>query len=120
MTVFAWQAADPAASVGELTAEWTAYVRVFFILAGVLVLAYAALRWWLPKFGGRLPASRGLIEVLDKRSLEPRRHLYLLKACSQYVLIASSETGLQFLTELDPVGVETKLQAVPLKQEPPS
>ena len=120
MTALAWWQADPAASVGELTTEWTTWVRVFFVLAGVLVLAYAALRWWLPKLGAGTGSSRGLIQVLEKRSLEPRRHLYLLKACSQYVLVVSSETGLQFLTELDPVGVEAALQAPSAKQEPPS
>jgi flagellar protein FliO/FliZ len=80
---------------------WGAYFKVFLLLAGILALGYVALRLLAGRRGMMLGKSRsGHLEIVDRLALEPRRGLYLVRAGTQYFVVASSETGVQTLGEL--------------------
>jgi hypothetical protein len=50
------------------------------------------------------------MQVAWRMILEPRKTLYIVRAGSDYVLLASSDSGVQFLTSLDAGGIETGLR----------
>jgi flagellar biosynthetic protein FliO len=76
------------------------YVRLMVVLGGVLVLAWLALRYLLPKIvpGG---VKGGLLEVVARQQIDARNSLYVVKAGSQYLLLGSGERGLTLLEHLD-------------------
>ena len=79
---------------------WGDYVRLMLVLCGILALAVAAIRFWLPKLPMRNKAAAGPLEVFARFPLEPRRTLYIVKAANSYLLIATSEAGVQNLVTL--------------------
>ena len=76
------------------------YLRLMLVLGGVLVLAWLALRYWLPKI---VPnnADGGLLDVVARQQIDARNSLYVVKAGSQYLLLGSGEHGLTLLEHLD-------------------
>lgn len=76
---------------------WLDFLRVTLVLAGVLTLAWAGLRWGLPRFVG--PVAKGPIEVIARQSLEPRKTLYLVRTGGREMLLAASENGVALLRE---------------------
>lgn len=76
------------------------YVRLMLVLCGILALAVVAIRFWFPKLLMMKQAPTGPIEVCARMPLEPRRTLYIVKAGSSYMLLASSEAGVQHLAAL--------------------
>ncbi len=79
---------------------WGEYVRLMLVLCGILALAVVAIRYWLPKFTVWNKSAAGPIEICARLPLEPRRTLYIIKAANSYLLLASSEAGVQHLTAL--------------------
>src|SRR3982751_1327401 len=79
---------------------WVEYVRLMLVLCGILALAVLAIRYWLPKIAIWNKPAHGPIEICARFPLEPRRTLYIVKAANSYVLLASSEAGVQHLTAL--------------------
>jgi flagellar biogenesis protein FliO len=75
-------------------------LKVLFMLAGVLVLAWAGLRFWLPRVGGFKQVRTDLIEVVARQSLEARKTLYIVRAGGRHLLLASSEQGVHLLQEV--------------------
>ena len=71
-------------------------LKVLLMLGGVVALAWAMLRFWLPKVGG-LRAMRGdLIEVVARQPLEARKTLYVVRAGSQSPLARRVRRGRTF------------------------
>ena len=84
-------------------------VQTLVTLALVLGLVYLVLNVGLRKLmGGAAAASPagGLVAVVARMPLEPRRTLYVLKAAGEYLLVASSESGVAFLAKLDAAEAE--------------
>jgi flagellar protein FliO/FliZ len=80
---------------------WWAYFKVILLLAGILALGYAALRLLAGRRGLMLGKSRsGHLAIVDRLPLEPRRGIYIVRAGSQYYVLASSERGIQTIGEL--------------------
>ena len=80
---------------------WGAYFKVILLLAGILALGYAALRLLAGRRGLMPGKSRsGYLAIVDRLPLEPRRGIYIVRAGSQYYVLASSESGIQTLGEL--------------------
>lgn len=107
----AWVQALPA-SVDPLPPAHSAfleYVEVLFVLAGVLVLAYALLRLGLPRMLGMTGPSDGPIRVVARQGLEPRKTLYLVSVGSQLFLLGTAESQVQCLTAVDPENASTIL-----------
>ncbi|HWR52565.1 MAG TPA: flagellar biosynthetic protein FliO [Bryobacteraceae bacterium] len=90
-------------------------------LVMALVVLWLALRRWAPgsvRFGSRRPR---LLEVTARLSLDPRKHLYIVKAAGEYVLVGTSESGVQMLKVLDAEAVrETEQSATLNAAEPPT
>ena len=107
------QTANPAEELGGVTGQALGFLRVVFILAAVVLLAYGAVRHWLPRVTGLRSLESGPIQILARTPLEPKKTLYLLKVGSEILLVGTSENQLHFLKALDP---ET---ARPLLESPP-
>ena len=85
------------------------YMEVLFVLAGVLLLAYALLRLGLPRMLGMTGPSDSPIRVVARHGLEPRKTLYLVSVGSQLFLLGTAESQVQCLTAIDPENASTLL-----------
>ena len=100
---------------GAVSDEILEYLKVIATLAGVVVLAFFALRLWLPKLTGIRGTPSGPMNIVWRLALEPRKTLYIVRAASDYVLLAASDAGVQFLTSLDPGALEAALRELSAK-----
>ena len=71
------------------------------------------IRYVIPRWFGINTSAAGPIQVLARFPLEPKRTLYVVKVAKDIVLVGSSESGLQFLKELDPADFEAAIQQAP-------
>lgn len=90
-------------------------LKSFFMLAGVVIFTYLVLGKGLPRVMRMTPTgrrvmigaeSRGLVEVVDRLPLEPRRILYVLKVGNSHFLVGSGEQGMTTLAKLEPEDLE--------------
>lgn len=96
-------------------------LRSFIVLTGVCLFAYLVLGKALPRIMRLTPSgrramfgveSRGVVEVIDRLPLEPRRVVYVLKVGDSHFLVGSAEQGLSTLARLANEDVEAaKLSA---------
>jgi flagellar biogenesis protein FliO len=88
-------------------------LRVVLALGGVCALAYLTLRF----LGRRVQSgSGGLMRVVARLPLEPRRTLYVVEAAGRYLLVGGGENGAPaLLTELDAEAVRRLTAAPPRK-----
>jgi flagellar protein FliO/FliZ len=100
---------NPADQVGAMNSQILDYVKLLLVLAGILILVYLSIRFWIPKLTGLGGLSSGPIRVLARFPLEPRKGLYIIKAGKQHFLIGTSENGIHCLASLDPADVEPYL-----------
>jgi flagellar biogenesis protein FliO len=89
--------------------EMVEYLKLIAFLAAVVVLALVAMRYWLPKLAARAGSAAGPLHVACRLSLEPRKTIYVVRAGSNYVLLAASDAGVQFLSSLDPAQMEAAI-----------
>ncbi len=82
------------------------YLRVMLVLAAILILAYAAMRYIMPRMAGGARISTGALKVVARLPLETRKNLYVVQAGAEVLLIGTSETQVQLLTVLDPAVVD--------------
>ncbi|HMK29058.1 MAG TPA: flagellar biosynthetic protein FliO [Terriglobales bacterium] len=111
--VLAWAQALPGSAEPLPTSHsvFLEYLEVLFVLAGVLILAYALLRLGLPRMLGMAGASDGPIRIVARQGLEPRKTLYLVSVGSQLFLLGTAESQVQCLTAIDPENAATLLEA---------
>jgi flagellar biogenesis protein FliO len=77
-------------------------IRAVVALAAVCLLAVVIFRG-MAKRGFAARSDAGVVRVIQRIALEPRRTLYLIRAGSRVLLIGISENGgPQLLAELDP------------------
>jgi flagellar biogenesis protein FliO len=98
---------------GEAASLGWQLVQTLLTLGVVLGLVYLVLNVGLRKLmgGASLQApGGGMVSVVARVPLEPRRTLYVLKAAGEYLLVSSSEAGVSLLSKLDPAEAE-RLQA---------
>jgi flagellar protein FliO/FliZ len=101
--------------VGAINGEILEYLKVITILGCVVVFAFAGLRFWLPKLTGIRGTASGPMHVAWRLALEPRKMLYIVRAGSDYVLVAASDAGVQLLTSLDTGKIEAALRESSVK-----
>jgi flagellar biogenesis protein FliO len=77
------------------------FLRVMAILGGIVALAWAGLRFLLPKVGGLRTMRGDLIEVVARQPLEARKTLYVVRAGSRHLLLASSGDAVTLLQEVE-------------------
>lgn len=91
----------PSSAYGELLVSSLAVVAVICVLAFVVVRLWG--RGGLGLGGGTRRKRGGLLEVIARQPLEPRRSLYVVRAGTRTLLVGTSELGVTLLTELEGV-----------------
>jgi flagellar biosynthetic protein FliO len=86
-------------------------LQTLLALGLVCLLIYALFRWVLPRLGAS-GSQRGMVRVVDAMKLEPRKSLYIVEVAGRWLLIASSEAGVQLISELE---AETARQEAELR-----
>jgi flagellar biogenesis protein FliO len=112
------QAVNPTEELGSVTSQALDMVRVLFILCAVLLLAYVAVRHWLPRLTGLRNLQSSPIQILARTPLEPKKNLYLLKVGSEVLLVGTSEDHLHFLKALDQETVGPLMESLPSVPDP--
>ena len=83
----------------------------------VALLFICAVAWLLLRVMGRytngLGPSKSMIEIVERVAIDQRKSLYIMKVTGRWLLVGSSETGLQLLTELDPKDAAQAAEANP-------
>lgn len=74
--------------------------QTIFALALVCGLAYLIFRVILPRLTVNYGANN-MVRVVDRIGLEARKSLYVIEVAGKWMLVASSESGVQFIAELD-------------------
>lgn len=95
-------------------------LRTLVALGLVCVLAYILVRWVLPRL--QFPtATHRLIRIVDTIALDARRSLYVVEVTNRWLLIGSSEAGVQLISELDAAAAKEEVAArgVPSTPRPP-
>jgi flagellar protein FliO/FliZ len=104
MIVFLLAAGD---ALSPLSTGWLDYAKTLLVLGGISVLAFVAVRFWLPRLARFRSSASNHIQVYARYPLEPRKTLYIVKAGKSMMLLGSSNEGLQFMTSLDEAGFES-------------
>lgn len=71
------------------------------VLVGVCVLAFVVVRVARRYLGAPRGAGAGMLDVVARVPLEPRRSLYVVEVAGKALLVGTSEMGLTVLSELD-------------------
>ena len=74
-------------------------------LAFVCGLAYLIFRWLLPRLNVARVGGR-MVRVVERAGLDARSQLYVIEVAGRWLLVASSQAGVQLLSELDPKAAE--------------
>lgn len=116
-------AAGPGDASPLPTADLPSYggllLKTILALVIVIGLAYASLRWGLPKLLPGRARGGGEIRVLDRQYLDGRRQVVLVKAYGRYLLLGVGDGSITLLTELDAEAVteaEARRAAQPQKR----
>lgn len=75
-------------------------VQTIFALALVCGLAYLIFRVLLPRLTVNYGANN-MVRVVDRIGLEARKSLFVIEVAGKWMLVAASESGVQFIAELD-------------------
>ena len=95
----------------SLTFLWM-LVQTIFALALVCGLAYVIFRVILPKLGANFGAGDNMVRVVDRIALDARKSLYVIEVAGKWMLVASSESGVQLICELDAAEAKSAEQAL--------
>ena len=76
------------------------FVQTILALGFVCLLAYVVLRVVLPRLHSGT-AGRTMVRVIDRTPLDQRRSLFVVEVTGRWLLLGSSEGGLQLISELD-------------------
>ena len=99
-----WQTTDVTPLVGWLDILWM-LLQTAFALALVCGLAILIFRYILPKLNV-VSFNKSIVRVVDGASLDARKRLLVVEVAGKYLLLASSESGVQMISELDGAAVE--------------
>ncbi len=83
----------------SLTFIWM-LVQTIFALLLVCGLAYLIFRVILPRLTVNYGANN-MVRVVDRVGIEARKNLYVIEVAGKWMLVASSENGVQMIAELD-------------------
>lgn len=77
-------------------------LQTIFALVVVCGLAYLIFRVILPRLAvGGFGNANNMVRIVDRIQLDARKSLYVIEVAGKWMLIASSESGVQFISELD-------------------
>jgi flagellar biogenesis protein FliO len=75
-------------------------VQTLVALGLVCGLAYVIFRVVLPRLAVGYGTSN-MVRVVDRIGLDARKQLYVIEVAGKWMLVAASESGVQFIAELD-------------------
>jgi len=99
----------PSQEMTSLTSYTYDYLKLIVVFGLVLVLVILVLRVWLPRMTGVRQLSSGPIRIIARYPLEPRKNLYVVQTAGNYFLVATSDSGVHYLTTLDASALESSL-----------
>jgi len=99
-----WQNTQPVPTVGWLDILWL-LVQTAIALGIVCGLAILIFRYILPRLNV-VSFNKSIVHVVDGTSLDARKRLIVVEVAGKYMLLASSESGVQLVSELDGDAVE--------------
>jgi flagellar biogenesis protein FliO len=102
-----WQNTQPVPTVGWLDILWL-LVQTAIALGIVCGLAILIFRYILPRLNV-VSFNKSIVHVVDGTSLDARKRLIVVEVAGKYMLLASSESGVQLVSELDGDAVEKAL-----------
>lgn len=91
-------------TVGWLDIVWL-LVQTAIALGIVCGLAILIFRYILPRLNV-VSFNKSIVHVVDGTSLDARKRLIVVEVAGKYMLLASSENGVQLVSELDGEAVE--------------
>jgi flagellar biosynthetic protein FliO len=83
-------------------------VQTFLVLAFVCALAWVILRV-LSRHSNRF-AQNSMMQIVDRIPLDQRRSIFIVKVAGRWLVIGSSEGGVELITELDPEAAEREAE----------
>lgn len=98
------QNTQPVPTVGWLDIIWL-LVQTAIALGIVCGLAILIFRYILPRLNV-VSFNKSIVHVVDGTSLDARKRLIVVEVAGKYMLLASSESGVQLVSELDGDAVE--------------
>lgn len=101
---FLWQTTPITPVVGWLDILWM-LAQTTIALGLVCGLAILIFRYILPKLNV-VSFNKSIVRVVDGASLDARKRLLVVEVAGKYLLLASSESGVQMISELDGETVE--------------
>jgi flagellar protein FliO/FliZ len=108
MLLFLAQAASvPLGADSAGSVAWLVF-RMIVVLVAVIIVAILVLKYVAPTLGSFANARfKGeYIEILARRSLDPKKHLWVIKVGARHFLVGSADGGVNCIAELDAKDVE--------------
>lgn len=106
---------DPARYSDGGTSFFWLFVQTLLALGLVCGLAYVLFRFVMPRLqqatGG---ASRSMVRIVDRTGIEARKSLLVIEVAGRWLLIATSEAGVQLISELDAATAQEAAREVEL------
>lgn len=92
------------------------FLQTLLALGLVCGLAYAIFRWLLPRLSvvGR---QGGMVRVIERAPLDARNSLYVVEVAGRWLLVASTEKGVELVSELD-AGVAEEAERAAASKRP--
>lgn len=90
-------------------------LQTLLALGFVCGLAYLIFRWLPPRLYANRPTS-GMVRVVERAPLDSRKSLYVVEVAGRWLLVASSESGVQLISELDAARAEEAAREAALKR----
>jgi flagellar biosynthetic protein FliO len=81
-------------------------VETLLALALVCGLAYFIFRWVVPRLQQVVGPGGGMIRVVERVGLDARKSLVVVEVAGKWLLVATSEAGVQLISELDAATAE--------------
>ena len=110
-----WQNNSPVPTTGWLDIIWL-LVQTAIALALVCGLAILIFRYILPKLNV-VSFNKSIVHVIDGASLDARKRLIIVEVAGKYLLLATSESGVQFISELENAAVEKAVAELEKSQD---
>ncbi|MFN0064358.1 MAG: flagellar biosynthetic protein FliO [Myxococcaceae bacterium] len=115
-STFAWAQEAPGAPMPEEPSLGWTLLRTLVVLGLVVALAYLLLNFGLRRWMGLslLPGGKkGLVRVVERVTVEPKRSLYVVEAAGEFLLLGASESGFHLISKLDSAQVARAQSVAP-------
>lgn len=112
---FGWQEPTPfdAAQYDGGTASFVwMLLQTVLALAFVCGLALLLFRWVLPRLQLTPSGANSMVRVVDRVMLDARRSLLVVEVAGRWLLVSSSEAGVQLISELDATEAVNAAEAI--------